>query len=156
MADRIVFESARFGRIELEAEEILHFDGLPGFPEARRFVVMEHDRASFFAWLVSVDDPDLAFAIADPWQLFPDYRPPLELHHLRALGVEAPEDLEIMAIANLSGEVPRLNLAAPLLINPRNRRCAQVIFDRCEYSSREPIPSPPESEEKEETAESGP
>jgi flagellar assembly factor FliW len=100
---------------------------------------MEHDRDTFFAWLVSVDDPDLSLAIADPWQFFPEYDPPVELRHLNALDVEGPQDLEIMAIATFAGETARLNLLAPLLINPRNRRGIQVIFERASLSAREEV-----------------
>ena len=139
MSDQVVFENNRFGVIEVAESELLLFPGLPGFPNARRFVVMEHDRDVYFAWLVSMDDPDLAFAIADPWQFFPDYDPPVELRHLHALGVEGPKDLEIMAIATFVGEHARLNLAAPLLINPRNRRGAQVIFDHSHLSPHEEV-----------------
>jgi flagellar assembly factor FliW len=139
MSDQIVFENHRFGEVTVSEADLLHFPGLPGFPNARRFVVMEHDRDTFFAWLVSVDDPDLALAIADPWQFFPEYDPPVELRHLNALGVEGPKDLEIMTVATFSGESARLNLVAPLLINPRNRRGVQVIFDRSSLSTREEI-----------------
>ncbi len=140
MSDTIQFENHRFGQIEVNESTIIHFPGLPGFPEARRFVVMEHDRDSYFGWLVCVDDPDLAFAITDPWQFFPDYRPPVELRHLKALGVEKPEDLLIMTIAHLGGEHPTLNLVAPLLLNSAQNRGEQVIFDRSEYSHRTAIP----------------
>lgn len=146
MSDQIVFENHRFGEITVSESDLLFFPGLPGFPKAIRFVVMEHDRDIFFAWLVSVDDPDLAFAIADPWQFFPEYDPPIELRHLNVLGVEGPKDLEVMTIATFAGETVRLNLVAPLLINPRNRRGMQVIFDRTSLSAREEI-RPAEAED---------
>jgi flagellar assembly factor FliW len=140
MSDAVEFESHRFGRVQVRESELLQFPGLPGFPEARRFVVMEHDRESPFAWLVSADDPDLAFAITDPFQFFPDYRPPLERWQVKALGVERPEDLVIMSIASFSGGTASLNLMAPLLINPRVGRGVQVILDRSPYSARERLP----------------
>ena len=146
MSDMIEFENERFGRIEVEESKLLHFPGLPGFPEARRFVVMEHDHDAPFGWLVSVDDAELAFVITDPWQFFPDYRPPLELSHLQALGVEKPEDLVIMTIATIGGRRPTLNLIAPLLLNATRGRGEQVILDCSDYSYRTEIPAPEASE----------
>ncbi len=140
MSDTVRFENYRFGEVEVREADLLHFPGLPGFPDARRFVVMEHDCDSPFAWLVCVDDPDLAFAIANPWDFFPDYRPPLGLQQLRAVGVEAPDDLEILVIANVGRDAISLNLAAPLLCNPRTRQAMQAILEKSPYSAREPLP----------------
>ena len=64
--------SERFGRLAFEESELLHFPGLPGFPEAKRFLIRHHDRESHFAWLISADRPDLAFVVADPWLFVPD------------------------------------------------------------------------------------
>ena len=143
MSDALEFENHRLGHVQVKESELLQFPGLPGFPDAHRFVVMEHDRQSPFAWLVCADDPDLAFAITDPFQFFPDYRPPLERWQMKALGVERPEDLVIMTIANFAGGATSLNLMAPLLINPRIGRGVQVILDRSPYSARELLPAPP-------------
>jgi len=142
MSDAVEFENHRFGRVQVREAELLQFPGLPGFPEARRFVVMDQEGEAPFAWLVSADDPDLAFAITDPFQFFPEYRPPLERWQIRALGVERPDDLVIMAIANFAGGAASLNLMAPLLINPRVGRGLQVILDRSPYSARELLPAP--------------
>lgn len=68
-------ESLRFGRIDAREEEIIHFPGVPGFPEARRFVFREHDCGVGFGWMLCVDDPALAFVVADPAQFVHGYAP---------------------------------------------------------------------------------
>jgi flagellar assembly factor FliW len=138
---RIVVETTRFGRIEVEASEAFRFGGMPGFPQADRFVLMQHDTGSVFAWMISLDVPDLAFVVADPWQFFPDYRPPLEPRHLAGIGVEAPEDFELLCLASFQDGQTALNLAAPLLVNATERRGAQVILDGEAYGVREVIPA---------------
>ena len=35
----------------------------------------KYDHETPFAWLLSVDQPDLAFVVADPWLFAPDYQP---------------------------------------------------------------------------------
>ena len=56
----VVIDHRRFGRLEIPESDVLRFDGLPGFPEAERFALLAHDRHAAFAWLVCLDDPELA------------------------------------------------------------------------------------------------
>jgi flagellar assembly factor FliW len=139
---KLVIETTRFGSLEVEESEAFRFGGVPGFPEADRFVLMQHDTDSVFAWMICLDVPDLAFVVADPWQFFPDYRPPLEPRHLKSIGVETPEDFELVCLVSFHGGEAALNLAAPVLINARERRAAQVILEADDLSVREPIPAP--------------
>jgi flagellar assembly factor FliW len=142
MQDNVVIETRRFGRIEVEQKDVIEFDtGLPGFPRARRFAIFDHADESLFAWLVSLDEPDLAFVVANPWNFFPDYDPPVDVRTLKQLGVTASEELEVIAIAILESGRVRLNLAAPLLINTRARRGLQLVPERTRYSTREDLPA---------------
>jgi len=128
MSERVVIASRRFGHIETEASELIHFDGLPGFPQARRFLLMQHDGETPFAWLVCADEPDLGFVVANPWQFFPDYRPELDASHLRGVGAEVEADLELLTIADVRSNEIHLNLAAPLLLNASTHRGRQLIL----------------------------
>lgn len=137
MTELVKIDSQRFGRIEAKSSDLIHFDGLPGFPRARRFVLLRHDRESHFAWLVSADDPTLAFVVTDPRDFFPEYRPELAPGKLRSVCGEGDEQLELLTIADVRAGEVYLNLAAPLVLNPANRRAIQVILDRGNHSSRE-------------------
>lgn len=140
--DTITIETTRFGALPVPEADCIHFGGIPGFPGAERFVVMQHDEGSVFAWMISVEIPDLAFVVTDPWQFFPDYRPPIESRHLHALGVEKPEDFELLVLVSFHGEKTTLNLAAPVLINAASRKGVQLVLDSSEYGVREEIPTP--------------
>ncbi len=140
MGERIRFESRRVGSIEVEASDVLTFEPLPGFPNRTRFVVVEHAEGSEMAWLVSLEDPDLAFVVTMPWTFFPNYDPPIEREHLAALGIEKKKEVEILTIVTLSGKSIFLNLAAPLLINATTRQGMQVISDDPRFTTRAAIP----------------
>lgn len=143
----LCIESRRFGRIEAEASDLIHFDGLPGFEQANRFLLLDHDRSSPFGWLVCVDTPELGFVVTDPRNFFPDYRPAIESRHWRRVDADAKTPVELLAIVALHDGAASLNLAAPLVVNPENRRAAQVILEGGDYSTREPLPEPaPEGE----------
>jgi flagellar assembly factor FliW len=141
MGDRISFESRRVGKIEVAESEVVTFEPLPGFPNRSRFVIMEHAEATELAWLVSLEDPDLAFVVATPWGFFPNYEAPIEREHLAALGIEKREEVELLSIVTLSGKSIFLNLAAPLLINVTTRRGIQVVGDDPRYTTRAAIPA---------------
>lgn len=141
MGETISIETSRFGAIEVDAQAVLHFNGLPGFANAKRFAVMDHSETESFSWLVSLDEPDLAFVIANPWHFFPGYDPAVAPKHLKGLEIEDPSHLEIVVIATFQGRKMSLNLSAPLLINRDSRRAAQVILDDPRYSTREEVPA---------------
>lgn len=140
MGELISFESRRVGRIEVKESEVLHLEPLPGFPDRSRFVIVEHAEGGEMAWLVSIEDADLAFVVASPWAFFPVYEPPVEREHLAALGIEKREEVEILSIVTLAGKQIYLNLSAPLLVNVTTRRGLQVIGEDPRYSTRVAIP----------------
>ena len=140
MSDLIEFESRRVGRIEVPEADVMTFEPLPGFPNESRYVMMEHAPSSPLAWLVSLDDPDVAFVVTSPWTFFPQYDPPVEREHLAMLGIERRDDVELLCIVTLADEEIFLNLAAPLLINSANRKGTQVVSDDPRYTTRAPLP----------------
>ncbi len=139
----IVVEHLRFGRLEVAAGDVIRLEDLPGFPEARRFILLRHDRSSPFLWLVSLDVLDLAFVVTDPHLFFPDYAPALPEVALRAVQATSVNDVDLYAVANVRDGVATLNLAAPLLVHATAGIATQSILEAEEYSNREPLPSPP-------------
>lgn len=143
----MTIESQRFGRIETEEDQIFHFAGLPGFAEAKRFVLVRHDRESPFEWMICVDDPELGFVVTDPRQFFPTYpdgESP-ELH--RAVGQKPESPIDLLAIVQLREGEPTLNLMAPVVLDPETHRGAQVILEGTRHELRTPLPKPKTSAE---------
>jgi flagellar assembly factor FliW len=124
----VTVEHERAGQIDLDASQLLHFSGLPGFPSARNFALAPHEGNSPFTWLACLDQLDLAFVVAEPSKLVPDYAPQLGQRELDAVGAEARDDILVLAIVNLGRGDLTLNLAAPILVNARSRRAAQVVL----------------------------
>jgi flagellar assembly factor FliW len=141
MTEMIRFESRRVGVVEVPSSDVMDFEPMPGFAGRRRFVLMGHAPESELAWLVSLDDPDLAFVVASPWSFFPDYDPPVEREHLAALEIEKRDDVELFCLVTLTDKQIHLNLAAPLMVNAATRRGLQVLSDQTRYASRTPIPA---------------
>ena len=60
--------TSRFGEVEIDPSRLLVFPhGLLGFARFRTFALLQPDDRGVFYWLQSVEDPELAFVVTDPW-----------------------------------------------------------------------------------------
>ena len=57
-------KTTRFGEVEINDEKIIDFEqGIPGFEEETKFVIIPYDEKSPFLFMQSVKQEDLAFLI---------------------------------------------------------------------------------------------
>lgn len=135
--------SSRFGTLEVTDEQVLTFpSGLLGFPDHRRYVILDHDTEAPFQWLQSLDEPALAFVILDP-DLFlgEEYHVEVSDETLSEIQATRGESLSVAVILTIpSGDPSRItaNLRGPLVMNPRTRLGKQVVLSR-EYPTRHPL-----------------
>ncbi len=139
----ITIESQALGRLTESTDRIITFaSGLPGFPEARRFVLLNNHLEPPFYCLHSVDDPSLAFVVTDPTVLVPDYHPKNGASTLHELQASNPEDLQALVTLTIPPGRPRemtANLMSPLLINPEQGLGKQVVIEKPHYSHQHPV-----------------
>lgn len=119
-------------------------DGIPGFPDARRFVLADLDDTgeSPLQVLRSLDDPDLEMVVAVPWLFFPDYAPELDETDQRELGLEQPEDALVFCTVTVDPEREKayLNLLGPFVVNAHTREGRQVVLADSRQPVRAPVP----------------
>jgi len=126
--------SRRFGSFDIAAGAVVDVpQGLVGFPQLKRYVVLDHRPGSPFKWLLAVDDPELAFAVANPCELVAGYDPPLELA-ARLLETDARE-VALLVIVTIPPDptLMTVNLMAPVVVDLRTQRARQIVLDdpRC-------------------------
>ncbi len=126
-----------FGNLSIEKENIITFEqGLLGFEELKQFAIIDVEECLPFEWLVSVEDPIVAFPILNPTLFFSDYKPSLSKDDLVLLDIKKEKDVEMFCIVTL-GKKPEdvtLNLKGPILINMKNKRGKQVVLTEDYYS----------------------
>jgi len=136
----MLLQTKHFGKIEIAEESILKFDsGLPGFEQLREFTMIgSEDEASPFRWLQCVNEPQMAFAIANPFLIVKDYDFELSDEAANKLKIEKGEDIAVYVIVVVPEELEKIsmNLKAPLIINSRNKMGAQIILDTDKYTVR--------------------
>ena len=120
----------------------LHFAaGLPGFPGARRFALVQWgDADSPFSVLRDLEDESVQFLVVHPAAFFPDYTPELDDAAVEALGLTAADDAILLVILTL-GDRPEdatANLLGPIVINRRTRQAAQVVVGDG-WDTRQPL-----------------
>ena len=134
-------QGTRFGVLEFDEGEIIIInDGLLGFPLSRRFLMFPYGEDSSFFWLQSVDEPEIAFIVVNPFDFFADMEFAVEDRDAEALGLEREEDVEVFTLVTIPEGRPeemRTNLAGPVVVNAQNRQGRQILLKA--YSPRQPL-----------------
>lgn len=138
------FRTARFGEIEYPEEVVLTFpEGVLGFPNETQYILLEHtSEGSPFKWLQSLENPELAFIVADPFFIEPRFQFEIDLDTERMIGTADTGACALMAIVNVPRDTPirmTANLKAPLLVNVENRIGRQVVLGSQAYSISTPV-----------------
>lgn len=133
-------ETTRFGTVDFSVEDVVTLkEGLFGFPDQTRFVVIQHKEGSPFSWLQSVESGDLAFLVIDPGHYVPDYAPEMPDEVAKALQIDEETPRLVYTIVTIPKGNPNdmtLNLAGPILINLENRLAKQVVVEDNRYPIR--------------------
>jgi flagellar assembly factor FliW len=135
----------RFGDIELDDCKAIVFPrGLVGFPEARRYVLLEpREGHGLVAWLQSLDVPELAFPVIDGARIGSPYPEPPAAQLAHEAGLGASELAVLVVVTVRKGRGLAANLLAPLVIDLESRSGAQVVLDPRRYSATVPLAGAP-------------
>ena len=127
------------GTLEVAPDRIIEFPrGLPGFEELRRYSLFHPESEAgvppYFI-LQSVDDPGVAFNIADPALFGFNYEINLPDEELAVLNLADPTEaaVVVMLVREEAGGQVRANLKAPLILNVNARRGIQHVFSNLDY-----------------------
>lgn len=137
--------TTRFGEIDIREDKIIHMPhGMLGFPDRRAFTIFQHKPDSPFYWFQSIDHPDLAFVIVNPFLFKPDYDVDVEctLKDMSWHADPAEKDLELYVVVNIprgSPEKMSANLIGPILINVKSRQAVQMVIANSDYSHKYPL-----------------
>lgn len=133
----------RFGTIDYSDNELISFtEGLIGLPQLTKFLVVPHKEDSPFRWLQSIEEPSLAFLVANPWHYFPDFAPDLSDHDARALHLDGSIQPVLVCTATVphgNANEMTLNLLAPIVINCEARIGKQVVLETEAYTIKQRV-----------------
>lgn len=131
--------------VALDFPELAFSAGLPGFPDAQRFVLVQVEGvADPFSALRCIDMPGLEFVVVPAAAFFPDYAPEIGDDAAAELGLTSAEDALVLLILTINADTGSVtaNLAGPIIVNIRTGAAEQVVMVGEEQNLRVPLPLP--------------
>lgn len=124
--------TVKFGTLEVPEDKIISMpSGMLGFPDSKRYVLLEKDETAPFLWYQSVDEPLLSFMIISPLLFMPEFKvdlkPALETFSWPKEG----NDFEFYVVVTIAQRSPlkmTANLAGPIVINNQSREAVQMVL----------------------------
>ena len=139
----LTINTTRFGEMEINENRVIHFpEGLLGFLEYKKYVILEHKSNSPFCWLQSIDLPNLAFVVINPLMVKNDYLEKVFPDEKQFFSSENGDDTIVFAIVTIppgKAEEMTVNLLGPLIIDVGSKIGRQVILNNSGYNHRHPL-----------------
>jgi flagellar assembly factor FliW len=133
----MLIETTRFGKVEIDGSRVINFkDGPLGFPEHRRFALIQTAEDAIFFWLQSVDDASLAFLVCDPLAFVPDFQAQVRADDVKALELRDLADCQVLVIVNRVEGYLTANLLGPLVIGAHSLLAKQLVLSDKRYGTR--------------------
>jgi flagellar assembly factor FliW len=142
---KLKIETTRFGTISIKKEKIIDMPfGMLGFPDKKKFIILQHRENSPFFWYQSVDDSTIAFVITSPFLFKPDYKIDIEdaSKEMSWNGDGKTDHLEIYIVVNIPKGLPEKmtgNFIGPILINNKVRQAVQIVISNSPYIHNFPL-----------------
>ena len=140
----MLVQTGRFGPVELvdvPSTQIYEFyPGLGGFEDHHTYALIT-DSDSPVDWLQSTADPNVVFALLEPFVFQPEYAFAMADADAAALGLARPEDAIVRTILTLRDSAAEItaNLLAPIVLNARTRLGRQIVLQDAEMPIRFPV-----------------
>lgn len=120
--------TSRFGKVAIEADDILHFpDGILGLENCRHWVLLADAQNDALGWLQDTAQPAVALAVVSPRRFVPGYQLRVPRGELAPLALLDTKSAKVLVIVGKNDRAITLNLKAPLVINLERRIGRQVV-----------------------------
>ncbi len=126
------WKNRQFGELEFDDDHVLTFpEGIIGFEDCRRFILINDEDSQPFRWLVSIEDEDLSFPLLSPQLFVPNYH----------AGDRQKENSTVLVVATLNKEIENstVNLRSPVIILNESRTGKQIILEQEAYALQHPL-----------------
>jgi len=135
-------QTSRFGKIRVDENQIISFSGLLAFEELKRFCLLDIKESIFFKWMQSVENPEVAFVLVDPFVVKKDYYIDLNDKLKKELDIQKQEDVLIyttVTIPHTGFKDATTNLVGPIIINWSKKKGKQIILEREDIVIKYPL-----------------
>jgi len=131
-----------FGEVEINEENIIEFpNGIPGFEQENRFVLLDINEQGTYHSLQSVDNAEIALVVTNPYIFFNDYEFDIDQNTINLLNINSKEDVMVFSVLTLKDPFKQTtaNLQAPIVLNLKKNLAKQLILHDTTYQTKQPI-----------------
>ncbi|MDH5542378.1 MAG: flagellar assembly protein FliW [Nitrospinota bacterium] len=131
--------TARFGEIDIDPAKIITFnDGVIGFPEIKRYIILPFMEGTEFELLQAVDFPNLGFVMINPFLFCEDYAFDITDGEQEMLKAKSIEDVTVKVIVTIPPDPKDMtaNMQAPVVINESRLLAKQVILQDSQWDTK--------------------
>ncbi|WP_066824164.1 flagellar assembly protein FliW [Clostridium tepidiprofundi] len=136
------FETKYHGTIQFNEDEIIYFkNGLPGFEELKKFIILPVEDNEFFNILHSTENNEVGFIVVSPFNVVKDYEFDLNEDKLKQLKIRDYSQVSVYNTVTLNSNIKKItvNLRAPIIINIEEKLGEQVILNDSRYLIKHPL-----------------
>ena len=126
----------------LNDEKVITFlNGILGLEDYKKYIILDHPESDVIKWIQSVDEPQIALPVVNPYSFYPDYAPEISEEDLKRLKISSAEEALALCVITISQDASKItvNLKAPIIINVSERLADQLIAENADYSIRQPL-----------------
>lgn len=130
-------KTARFGEMEIKDDDMITFpDGILGFPNNKKYCLIDSGDDTLILWLQSIEDSNIAFPVLEPRVFKNDYIVKLSQQELTQLKLENINQSVVFNILTIPKDVSQMtaNMKAPIVVNLNEQVGKQVILQENEYA----------------------
>lgn len=127
-----------YGLIDADERQVIRFPfGILGFENLKRYVLIDAKEQPFY-WLQSLEVPEIAFILINPYLFRPDYSVEVDHADLEEINLERPEDALIFAIVTIPDNQARMtaNLQGPIIVNRKDHIGRQSISTNSAWKTK--------------------
>ncbi len=142
MSSSLVIQTTRFGQVQFQSEDVLTFpEGILGFADLKKFVLLDDPNDDIFAWLQSCDEPAIAFPVLEPELFSENYKISLAKADLEVLKLQNTQNSRLFCIITIPDDPTQMtaNMKAPIVINVNQKIARQCVLQDNHLAIREPI-----------------
>lgn len=137
-------QTTRFGKVTIEADDVLQFPtGILGLESCREWVLLADAQNNALGWLQSTTRAEVALAVVSPRRFVPAFQVRVSKSELAPLDLESARQARVLVVVGKNEDSITLNLKAPLVINLERRLGRQVVTNGDNAIQHQLEPTPP-------------
>lgn len=134
---QVIIKTGRFGQLPVNKDDIITIpQGILGFPEIKRYCLVDPGDDVLILWLQAMEDSYISFPVLEPKVFKPDYTAHLSATELKEINLGNINQSAVFSVLTIPDDITQMsaNLKAPIVLNLKEQFAKQVILQESEYS----------------------